>query len=84
VNIETSSPAQDFERFLLFRRPLAGRAIRQSDSADTKKARFAANSLGKSDSCAQFNRRTKRTTTCWPGMVYDIATHHRGSGDRNP
>jgi hypothetical protein len=83
VNIETSSPAQDFERFLLFRRPLAGRATRKNDSADTKKARFAANSLGKSGNGARFNRRTSATIG-WPVRVYDTATHHRGFDDGIP
>jgi hypothetical protein len=81
VNIDNSSPAQDCERFLLFRRPLAGRAVRQNDSADTKKARFTANSLCKSGN---------ECPVQWPHAttaevdVYDIAMHHLRVGDRIP
>jgi len=65
----------------IFRRPLTGRATGKNASTDTKKARFTASSSGQpGNKCpAQSSQRLLLVL-----IVYDIAMHHRGIGDRIP
>jgi hypothetical protein len=81
VNIGDLSPAQALRMPFILRHPLAGCAAGNNASTDTKKARFAATSLGQPGNNARLNR---HITYCWSRSVYDIAMHHRGTGDRIP